>query len=138
MSGKSGVSAFEKFSVDDTRSLRQFWEGLWPFLVPRDVLGMRAKLMVSSLNSRKTEIATSAWEQKISKASCRKRTGEALPQAEKFGDLITTDHKFLVKDVNQETITGTLSWYKILLPNGFNLIRVKQNLHMRQKKSSLK
>ena len=30
---------------------------------------------------------------KITKASCRRRTGEALSRAEKFGDLITADHK---------------------------------------------
>ena len=40
-----------------------------------------------------------------------------------------------MRDVNQETITGTLSWYKILLLSGFNLIRAKQRLHMRRKKS---
>ena len=32
---------------------------------------------------------------KITKASCRRRTGEALPRAEKFGDLITGDHRVL-------------------------------------------
>ena len=32
---------------------------------------------------------------KITKASCRTRTGEALPRAEKFGHLITADHKVL-------------------------------------------
>ena len=30
---------------------------------------------------------------KMTRAPCRRRTGEAIPQAEKFGDLITTDHK---------------------------------------------
>ena len=35
---------------------------------------------------------------------------------------------------NPETITYTLSWCKILPVNGFNLIRAKQNLHMRRKK----
>ena len=39
-----------------------------------------------------------------------------------------------MRDVNQETITGTLSWYKILLLNGFSLIRVKRSLHMRRRK----
>ena len=29
---------------------------------------------------------------KTTKASCRRRTGEALPQADKFGDLIVADH----------------------------------------------
>ena len=32
---------------------------------------------------------------KITKASCTRRTGEALPRAEKFGDLLTADHKVL-------------------------------------------
>ena len=32
---------------------------------------------------------------KVTKAHCRRRTGEALPRAEKFGDLITADHKVL-------------------------------------------
>ena len=35
------------------------------------------------------------WRTRISKASCRRRTGEALLRAEKFGDLITADHKVL-------------------------------------------
>ena len=43
-----------------------------------------------------------------------------------------------MRDVNPEAITGTLSGYKILPLNGFNLIRAKQNLHMRRKKSSVK
>ena len=32
---------------------------------------------------------------KISRAPCRRRTGEAAPRADKFGDLITADHKVL-------------------------------------------
>ena len=32
---------------------------------------------------------------KITRAPCRRRNGEAVPRAEKFGDLITTDHKVL-------------------------------------------
>ena len=32
---------------------------------------------------------------KITRASCRKRTGTAVPRAEHFGDLITADHKVL-------------------------------------------
>ena len=32
---------------------------------------------------------------KITRAPCRRRTGEAVPRAEKFGDLITADHKVL-------------------------------------------
>ena len=32
---------------------------------------------------------------KMTRAPCRRRTGEAVPRAEKFGDLITADHKVL-------------------------------------------
>ena len=39
-----------------------------------------------------------------------------------------------MRDVNPETITGTLSWCKILSLNGYNLFHAKQNLHMRRKK----
>ena len=39
-----------------------------------------------------------------------------------------------MRDVNPETITGTLSWYKILPLSGFNHIRAKQNPHMRRGK----
>ena len=39
-----------------------------------------------------------------------------------------------MKDVNPQTITRTLPWYKILPHHGFNLVRAKQNLHMRRKK----
>ena len=35
-----------------------------------------------------------------------------------------------MRDVNPETITDTLSWYKIKQLSGFNLIRAKQRLHM--------
>ena len=32
---------------------------------------------------------------KITRAPCRKRTGDAVPRAENFGDMITSDHKVL-------------------------------------------
>ena len=32
---------------------------------------------------------------KITRAACRRRNGEAVPRADNFGDLITTDHKVL-------------------------------------------
>ena len=31
----------------------------------------------------------------MTRAPCTRRTGEALPRAEKFGDLLTADHKVL-------------------------------------------
>ena len=39
-----------------------------------------------------------------------------------------------MREVNPETITSALSWYKILPLNGFHLMRAKQNLRTRRKK----
>ena len=36
----------------------------------------------------------------MTRAPCRRCTGEALPQAEKFSDLITPDHKSSMRRVN--------------------------------------
>ena len=47
------------------------------------------------LTALKTEIARSAQRTKITRAPCRRRNGGAVPRAEKFGDLITADHKVL-------------------------------------------
>ena len=47
------------------------------------------------LISLKTEIARSVKGPKLQGAPCRRRNGEAVPRAEKFGDLITADHKVL-------------------------------------------
>ena len=44
------------------------------------------------LTSRKVEIAKGT---NMTRAPCRRRTGEALLRAEKFGDMITADHKVL-------------------------------------------
>ena len=50
---------------------------------------------VFTLISLKTEIARSARGPKLQGALCRRRNGGAVPRAENFGDLITTDHKVL-------------------------------------------
>ena len=47
------------------------------------------------LTSQKIEVAKSACEPKMASALCRRRTGEAVPRAEKFGDLVAADHKVL-------------------------------------------
>ena len=44
--------------------------------------------------SRKTQIARSAREQRL-QGLCRKRTDDAVPRIENFGDLITADHEVL-------------------------------------------
>ena len=52
-------------------------------------------ITVFLLTSLKTEIARSVRRTKITRAPCRRRNGGAVPRAEKFGDLITADHKVL-------------------------------------------
>ena len=63
---------------------------------------------------------------KITRASCRRRTGTVVPRADKFGDLTTADHKVFSDDVSLDTIIDTLSWYKTWLLNGYNSSHVKQ------------
>ena len=50
-------------------------------------------------------------------------------------DSMTADHKDLSEDCELETITDTLSWYKIWQLYGLNHISVKQKLYKKQKKS---
>ena len=50
---------------------------------------------ILKLTSQKTEIAKSACEWSWQGPPYRKRTGDAVPRAEKFGDLMTADHKVL-------------------------------------------
>ena len=40
----------------------------------------------------------------MTRAPCRRRTGEAVPRAEKFGDLITADHKVFNEEVNLDAV----------------------------------
>ena len=62
---------------------------------------------------------------KITRALCRKRTGEAVPRAEKFGDLLIAHHKIL--DENGESRNNHR--YAVVV----NLIRVKRKLRRRRK-----
>ena len=48
---------------------------------------------------------------KITKASCTRRTGEDLPRAEKFGDMITADHKVL----NERRESGDNHQYAVVV-----------------------
>ena len=47
------------------------------------------------LTSQKTENCEVCLRTKMTRAPCRRRTGEAIPRAETFCDLITADHKVL-------------------------------------------
>ena len=70
----------------------------------------------------------------MTSAPCRRCTDEAVPRAEKFGDLITADHKIF----NEEGESRNNHQYAVVVQDlahgGFNPIRVKQRLHMRRKK----
>ena len=63
---------------------------------------------------------------KITRAPCRRRSGEAVPQAEKLGDLITADHKVL----NVEGESRNNHQYAVVVQDlanqGFNVTRAKQ------------
>ena len=70
---------------------------------------------------------------KMTRAPCRTRTGEAVPRADKFGDLMTADHKVLSEGCESRNNHR----YAIVvqdLPNGSSLIRAKQELLRRRKK----
>ena len=56
------------------------------------VVSCRHSIFTHFLKDRNCEIC---FRTKITRASCRKRTGTVVPRAEIFGDLITADHKVL-------------------------------------------
>ena len=65
---------------------------------------------------------------KITRASCRRRTGTVVPRADNFGDLILRITKSSAKDVNLDTIIDMLWWYKTWLHNGYNPTHAKRKL----------
>ena len=75
----------------------------------------------------------------MTRAPSRRRTGEALPRAEKFGDLITADHKVL----NEGCESRDNHWYAVVEQDlATQWIQSypckKQRLHMRRRKRSSK
>ena len=46
----------------------------------------------------KSRDCDACFRTKITRAPCRRRTGEVLPRGEKFGALITADHKVLTEE----------------------------------------
>ena len=63
-----------------------------PELPPKEVSG---KHCIFSHFTKKNEIAKYAKRTNLTRAPCRIRTCNQIPRAEKFGDLITADHKVL-------------------------------------------
>ena len=72
---------------------------------------------------------------KITRAPCRRCNGEAVPRAEKFGDLITADHKVLSDNCESRKITDLQWWCRILPPNGSRRIRAKTKLHKKPREA---
>ena len=67
---------------------------------------------------------------KITRAPCRRRTGEAsIPRAEKFGDLTTADHN----DLNEEGESRNNHRYAVVVQHSATLIRADQKLHRKEK-----
>ena len=75
---------------------------------------------------------------KITKASCRKRTGAAVPRPKNFGDLITSHHKVSVKKVNRVTIIDMPWWYKIWAAQWKQSYPCKRKTSQKAQKSLLK
>ena len=89
--------------------------------------------MICSHIPQRTEIAEYANGQKITRAPCRKRTGNQEPRAKKFGDLITADHKIFSENCELRNN----HWYAVVvqeLATQWVHIRAKQNLHRKPKR----
>ena len=78
---------------------------LEPTFKRREVLG-KHRVYTHFPKDRNCEICKRT---KITSAPCRTRIAGAVPRTEIFGDLITADHKILVKDVMLVTITNSQS-----------------------------
>ena len=62
---------------------------------------------------------------KITRASCRRRTGTVVPRAENVGDLTTADHEILSEGMNRATIIDTPLLDKIWQRSGHNPTHAK-------------
>ena len=65
---------------------------------------------------------------KITRSSCRRRTGTVMPRAEHLWLDNSRLQKFSVNEVNRVTIIDTLWWYKIWQLSGYNTTHVKHKL----------
>ena len=78
---------------------------------PRKVVSREHVFFFVYSLSHKTEIAKYAREPKFDGLLARRRTGEAPLLAEKFGDLITADHKVL----NEECESRNSNRYAVVV-----------------------
>ena len=72
---------------------------------------------------------------KITRAPCRRRKGEALPRADKFGDLITADHKVLSDNCESRNNHRYAVVVQDLAINGSRRIRAKTRLHKKPREA---
>ena len=72
---------------------------------------------------------------KITRASCRRRTGTVVPKAEIFGVLITADHKVLSEGCESRHHHRYAVVNKTWPLSGFNLTQVKRKLPRKQKRA---
>ena len=88
--------------------------------------------MVSTRTFRRTQIAISARRQKLTGASCRRRTGTVVPRAENFGDFITADHRVL-----SESESRNNHRYAVMVRqcSGYNHTRANQKLPWRPRRA---
>ena len=152
-SGKLGQESWESDKKDKNDPLAEmpFWlQDFKDNLIPTEVPSP-AHFSQDSDSEHSTKVATMSRKHsmfthfpkdrncdvclvtKVAKASCRRRTGEASPRAEKFGDLITADRK-----VHEEECESRDNLqYAVVVQDlaTVNLIRVKQNLKMRRKEA---
>ena len=71
---------------------------------------------------------------KITRAPCRRRNGEAVPRAEKFGDLITADHKVLSDNCESRNNHRYVVVVQELATQWIQRIRAKPKLHKKPEK----
>ena len=103
MIGKNRTTVCEIFG-SGWRSSQIIWK-TQNCLHPETVLGTQIRKIQRKWNQEQRSTIFSHFPQdrnceiclriKMTMASCRKRTGEALPRARKIGDSITADHKVL-------------------------------------------
>ena len=72
---------------------------------------------------------------KITRASCRRRTGTVVSRAENLVILKPQITRFSVTVANLETITDMQSWCRTWPPNGSSRIRAKTKLHKKPREA---
>ena len=70
---------------------------------------------------------------KITRVPCRRRIGRVVPRAEKFGDLITADHKVLSESCESRNNHRYAVVVQTWSPNGSSHIRAKQKLRRKHR-----